>query len=317
MADFTIVSGDSEPSLTDTLTYSNGTAANLEGATLKFVMRSFAMNAPLILTGMPTITKASTGGVAFTFTEQDTVTPGNYMANWQVVFADGAKMTWPTSGYLWIEVEPNLTQGAAQIVSLPEVLDHLNNPPNDRVRDTKLVRNIGAIRPLIENITGPILPQIYDERFDGGNNIIALTHAPSYGYGTSPVLNLIAVSEYRGPIEYPLAIVPSPVYGSIYSVALNARLGSITRRTAGGGVVAFFPGRESTRVIYEAGQSVVPENVKMAALEAIRWWYETTQPVGRGRMTQADAEPAERPMVALPYHCIAMLAPTRKYPSFA
>ena len=318
-ADFSIVAGDVEPIFTDALTYVNGEKVNLEGATVSFTMRAPTANAPVALTGTTTITQAKEGRVAFQCSAADSANVGNYMASWRVTFGAGQTMTFPTVGYLWVTVQESLlTPGGAQIVSLPELKDYLQIPPQDRAHDVALLRRIETVRPLIENITGPMLPKVYDEKYEGGNNIISLLHSPNHGYGTSPVLNLMAVSEFRGPIEYPLSIIQNPVLGSIYSVELDARLGEITRRTAGGGTIAFQPGRNSIHVVYEAGQSEVPANVHEAACEWIRINYQTTQAVGAGRLTVADTEEGGRPLgFSMPNSVREILEPTRRHPSIA
>jgi hypothetical protein len=316
-ADWTVKQGDSAPILTDTLTYSNGQPVNLTGASLSLIVRAQTSAAPLKLTGTPEATAPLLGEVAYSPTTSDTASSGMFMANWFVVLPSGEEMTFPTDGYNWLSIEENLrATGGQQIVGLPEVKDALLLPANDRIHDNALNELIEDVAPLIEEHTGPLLLQTFTELFDGGNNIISLSHRPNYGYGTSPVLNILGVSEFRGPIEYPLAPVQNPVYGGIYTYELDPRLGTITRRTAGGGVIAFYPGRNSIRVTYQAGQERVPRNVRRAAIETIRWWYRTTMAEGKGAMTLADDEP-RMPMVSLPYHAVAMLSPTRRHPSIA
>ena len=106
----------------------------------------------------------------------------------------------------------------------------------------------------------------------------------------------------------------------MYSAMLNAELGTLVRRTSGGGTYAWWSDpshpQQSVHIVYEAGQETVPANVRRAAAETIRWWWETTQPTGRGSQVLADME-SPKPMVALPYHVIAMLNPTKRHPSFA
>lgn len=316
-ADIVWKQGDTAPVYKETFTKSNGGKYNIEGAAIALNMRSLTSSTPVTLTGATAVLNAVEGEVSFTPSFQDTGVPGDYMATWTVVFPGGSQLTFPTDGYLWITVEENLTHsGLQQLISLPEVKEVFGIPPNDRVHDSQLVGLIEDVRPLIEEHTGPLLPQLFVERFDGGQNIISLTHTPSFGYGTTPILNLLGVSEFRGPIEYPLQIIQNPVYGGIYTCELDPRLGTITRRTAGGGVIAFLPGRNSVKVEYQAGQETIPANVRRACRETIRWWYQTTQAVGRGSLTQADSEP-QMPMVSLPYHAVAMLNPTRRYPSLA
>lgn len=319
-ADFTIGQGDTAPILEDQLTYTNGQPANLEGATIELILRNGTQNSPLTLTGHLAISEAAKGKISFTFSAQDTAAAGMLMGSWEVAWGSGQKMRFPTVGYFTVEITPNLVYEPRTIIGLPEVLDRLQVPAGDRVHDAKLTEWITAIAPLIEEHTGPILPQTYDEWYEGGHSTISLRHKPSYGYGTSPLLKLVAVSEYRGPIEYNLAIVSTPTQGTVYSVMVQPELGLIVRRTAGGGTYNFWHDpshpQQSVHVVYQAGQEQVPANVRMAAIETLKWWWLSTQPTGRGRMTQAQDEPV-RPMVALPYHVEAMLKPTGRHPSLA
>src|SRR5207302_551749 len=120
-ADWTIVQGDTAPLFSDTLTYSNGEAVNLETAVVKFVMRSATSSEPVRLTGETSIIGVKTGKVAFRCSAQDTAVVGHYMANWVVTFAGGEQMTFPTVGYMWVTVQESLTsQSVPSLVSLPE-----------------------------------------------------------------------------------------------------------------------------------------------------------------------------------------------------
>lgn len=317
MPAFTIKAGETLPIFEDTLTFSSGKIAEPE--TIKFVMRSPTSAEALALPGVAAITNKAKGEVYFEASA--TVKPGNYLANW-VAEIEGEPMTFPTTGYLWVEVEPSLsTKSAAQLVGLPEVKDHLQIEERDHTHDAALLRFIKGAQPLIENLTGPLIPTTYDEWHEGGHATLNLRHQPSYGYGTTPILNVLAVSEYRGPIEYNLSLVGTPTQGSVYSTMPHPELGVIVRRTSGGGTYNFWRDvnhvAQSIHLIYQAGQETVPENVNMAILETVRWWYETTQQVGRGRQTSADLETQGRPLVALPYHAEALLAPTRRPPAFA
>lgn len=317
-ADWTLVQGDLIPILEDTLTFSNGTVAEPES--VQFVMRAITSNEPVTLAGTSTVVSKVAGKVSYAPGVGDSAIPGNYLGQW-IAKVNKKPMTFPTTGFLWCSIPENLsTKGGATLVGLPELLDHLKIPPQDRIHDNTLLEYIEAVRPLIENLTGPILPTVYDEWYEGGHATISLRHKPSYGYGTTPIFNIMAVSEYRGPIEYNLSLVGTPTQGSVYSTMENDELGIIVRRTSGGGSTPFWRDpnhpQQSIHVIYQAGQEVVPSNVRRAALETIRWWYDTTMAVGKGALTGADYEPA-KPMVALPYHVEAMLAPTRRHPAFA
>jgi hypothetical protein len=318
-ADWTIVAGDTEPLFSDTLEYANGEPVNLEGATVRFVMRALTAEQPQALKGTVTLLEPAKGKLYYAPNASDSAEPGNYMANWHVTFAGGEQQTFPTTGYLWVQVQENLTAaGGAQIVGLPEVKDYLQITEPDHGLDVKLMRWIAAVRPLVESLTGPIIPQVYEEWHGGGHATIGLRHKPSYGFGTSPVFQLMSVGEYRGPILYNLSVVGDPTQGTVYSCSLEPELGVIVRRTSGGGTMPFWRdpehGEQTVRVVYVAGQKQVPANVSMAVEETLRWWWNTTQATGGGGRVLADEETEGRPMVALPYHAEKMLAPTARPP---
>src|ERR1039458_4179381 len=193
MPDFVIKAGQTLPIFTDSLSYTNGAVAEPEN--VAFVMRSPTATEPITLTGTSTVVSKTKGEVMFVPSAEDTAKPGNYMANWEATIA-GEKMTFPTTGYLWVEVEPSLGKLEPQLVGLPEVHEHLQLTPQDHIHDGTFLRFIKAARPLIENLTGPIAIQVHDEWFEGGHATLALRHKPSYGYGTTPYLQLMAVSEY-------------------------------------------------------------------------------------------------------------------------
>jgi hypothetical protein len=315
--------GDTGPVFKEAFTKSSGGRYSLEGATVTLTLRAFTAASPMTLTGTLAVTDALEGEATYTPSAQDTAIPGDYAATWTVVFPGGSKLTFPTVGYLWVRVEENLTTtGGQQLVGLPVIKDYLDLPANDRVHDEKLLKVLAGVRPLIENITGPIIPQVFDEWYEGGHSTISLRHNPNYGYGTSPLLRLLAVSEYRGPIEYNLAIISTPTQGSVYSCMLNAEVGTITRHTSGGGTEHFWHdpehGGQSVHIVYEAGQERTPDNVEQAVLEAVRVNYMTSQAVGRGRETVVDEqEPTVSLGFFLPRRCHELLAPTAKAPAVA
>jgi len=321
-ADFTLKQGDIQ-TLTDTLSYRTAAGAispvDLTGATVQFVMRALASQTPLVLAGTTTILDAPAGSVEFTPTSADTAAPGLYVASWVVTFPSGQPMTFPTVGYLTVSIEENITtQGGAQLVGLPDVKDYLNIRTDDRTHDAKLIRFIHAVRPLIEQTTGPIIPQVFEEWHDGGQYFVQIRRRPSTGYGTSPILTLVGCDEYRGSIKYPLSVIQDPAHGSIYSVIMD-RLGRVVRRTTGGGVIAFPPMPQSVHVVYQAGQATVPPNVYEAALEAIRVNYQTTQGTGIGSRALSDDLDRTGPSLGffMPRRCLELLGPTRRAPSIA
>lgn len=318
--DFTFKQGDTKVVATDTLSYSDGTHPDLTGATIRFVMRALSSATPMTLTGSAVATDPIAGAVQYSPSAADTATAGLFMAEWAITFPDSTFMTFPTRGYLSVSIEENLTTtGGQQLVSLPDLKEKLKIPANNRTQDAELIRYIEGVRPTIENITGPIIPQIFDEWHDGGQLAIQVRRRPSTTYGTSPILELIGVDEYVGAAKYPLTLVGDPAAGTTYSVQMD-RLGKIVRRTAGGGQTAFRGGTNSVHVVYRAGQAQVPWNVYEATLEVLRLNYRSTQGVGRGRLDEADVQDeGHAPPLGflVPGKVREMLAPNKRAPSFA
>src|SRR3954465_2167712 len=93
------------------------------------------------------------------------------------------------------------------LVTLSDAKEILGIPVDDTTYDEKVQRYIAAVRPLVEQVTGPIIIATFEEWHDGGQAAIRLRRRPSSGYGTSPVFRLLAVEEFRGPQKYELSIV--------------------------------------------------------------------------------------------------------------
>jgi len=321
-ADIVWKQGDSGPAFKETFTKKSGGRYSLEGATVTLNLRALTSPAPLALTGTLAITNPLEGEAEYIPSSQDTAVPGDYMATWTVVFPGGSQLTFPTEGYLSVLIEENLTTARApRLVELDEVKDHLNIPPNNRIHDTKLRRLIDACTPLIEDRTGPILPRKFDEWHEGGGTFILLRRRPATSLGTTPLIRLVACSEYLGPIEWPLKIVASPDQGELYSCELDTKLAQIIRRSAGGGVQPFPYGPRAVHAVYEAGQEEVPQNIRTALCEALREFYQSTMAVGGGRRTVADEEEEASPSKSVAYlvarHALGLIGPMRRAPSIA
>lgn len=315
--DLSITAGNTLPYFNRTLEYEDQTAVDLTGKTVTLMLRDLTSPAPVALTGSMTIVNATAGQVSYQFSAQDTAVPGEYQARF-IVTQGGDTMDFPTDGYLWVEIQSNLVNASQQLVGLGSLKQYLNITATDRRVDSMLMQKIAEVRPVVEEITGPILPQTFDEWHDGGQTYIMLRRRPSTGFGTSPVINLIACSEYNGPIEWPLAVVASPDRGQLYSVMLDVNLGRVVRRTAGGGVMAFPLGPQAVHVVYQAGQSSVPANVREGTLEILRINYEQTMKVGKGSATFADEADTGPPLgFYVPRRVREMLSPNRRFPSLA
>lgn len=312
MSDFAIKQGDVLPVLNDTLSYNDGSLANLTGASVKFIMRSITALGPTINTTATIVTPVS-GTVSYTFTPTDTTTAGRYQGAWVVVFANGKQQQFPTIGYLDIAIDENITTpGGQQIVSLGEVKEYLNIPSTDKTRDGKILRALERATPAIEFICGPIIQRTYqNERYDGGGPWIMLRHRPIVGVNS--------ITEYRGPIAYPLQQIQTPDQGTIYSYQWEST-GRIVRRTVGGGQTPFPLGANSVEISYVAGRTTVPANIVEGTCELIRVHFQLTQ-LGRPRPggSQTDEiEPGQQIMgFFIPNGVRERLEPSRRHASLA
>jgi hypothetical protein len=221
-------------------------------------------------------------------------------------------MDFPTVGYNTVTIEEGLsTSGGQQLVSVPDLKDYLGIEAADRKSDAKLARFIRAARPVVENITGPIIPASFTEWHAGGSPNIAVRHRPSTSYGTSPVFTVQSVSEFIGRTEYDLTAVAGPTLGSTYSYMVDAP-GFLSRLTGGGRGCFGGP----VRVTYTAGQDPIPANVQEATLELVRVNYSPTMAAGRGRLTVADDQDTGPPLsFFVPRRVRELLAPNRRAPA--
>lgn len=313
MSDLVIRQGDTTPAFVQTLLDASGNPLDLTGSSVVFVMRAITAAAPTV-EAAATINDPINGVVEYDWSTADTAVSGIYAAEFHVTDASGGTYTYPNNGYLEISVEQNLTTpGGATLVSLGEAREYLNFMTTDKSRDAKLLRFIDQIRPVVEFITGPIIVQQYDELYDGGQHFVRLRHRP--------IVQIIAVSEFRGPIEYNLPLVQDAAHGEIYSVELDDQ--RLVRRSAGGGIIAFPAMPQAVHVVYTAGFLTVPPNVTLGTLELIRLHFQQTQQ-GRPRLggsaaTDTDGEEPGRMILGffVPNRVRELLQPSKKHSSIA
>lgn len=313
-ADFIIGQLDTAPVLTTALTYSDGSAVDLTGASVNFVMRALSSTTAAINAAATIVGSASDGNVSFTFTSAQTAVAGIFMARYAVTFESGSVMQFPTDGYMEIQVEADLTTvtDSPTLVSLGEVKSYLNIQPTDRSHDAKLLSFLYAAAVAIEDITGPIVPKVFDEWYDGGQYHIVFRHRP--------VIQLLACSFYIGPVEYQASIEPNPAAGTIYSVMMDEAAPNgrrLVRRGPGGGVIPFPNNLQSVHVVYKAGRVPTPPNVYEATLELIRENYQPTQQAGPAWGAQDQPQGTNPAYPVLSPRVRSMLTPMRRYPRIA
>lgn len=170
------------------------------------------------------------------------------------------------------------------LVSLADVKKHLGKSATDTSEDTELRDLIEAATPVIEKLTGPIVPRTVIEWHDGGRGGRTRINARQ-----RPVISVTSVKEYLGNVEYLLTEAASPAAASQFSFSLDAETGTITRRIAGGVGYPFPAGEQNIVVTYVAGFAVTPANVHTGALEVIRHVWQSTQQGGRPKFKGGQA----------------------------
>jgi len=90
--------------LTATLKNPDGTAANLNGATVKLNVRATRGGTLLIDHGSVTVTDATNGRVKYAMQSADTLNPGTFYVEWEVTYASGVKTTYPNDRSALLEI---------------------------------------------------------------------------------------------------------------------------------------------------------------------------------------------------------------------
>lgn len=112
MTDFYIKQNDTSPVLLATITDADG-PVNLTSASVTFYMaRAVGSVKTVIASGAATITNATAGQVSYTWAGDDTAISGIHIAEFEVVFADASKETFPNDGYILIHITPDIGEAA-------------------------------------------------------------------------------------------------------------------------------------------------------------------------------------------------------------
>jgi hypothetical protein len=105
-ADFFYKSGDTLPEIQATLRDADDVAVNLTGATVRFHLRRWCSD-DVLIDEEATLVVAASGTVKYALTAEDVELLGVEplesrlnMMEWEVTFADGSKLSFPSDGHL-------------------------------------------------------------------------------------------------------------------------------------------------------------------------------------------------------------------------
>lgn len=178
------------------------------------------------------------------------------------------------------------------LITLDEARASLGWATTNTANNTDLERYIEAATPVIENITGPLLVKQLTFAFDGGVEKIVLP---------VPFTSVVSVTENGAAFTNYVA---------------DADKGIITAGTTIAPDV-FEPGVDNIVVTVSVGSATIPANVKLAARELVRFWWQQ----GRQANIPAFGEAPESNSVpmgfAVPKRVYELLEPNSRVAGFA
>lgn len=104
---FFIKQNDTRPIISATLIDGDGSSVNLDGATVKFIMRKASATAATT-DAAATVADAAKGKVTYTWVAADTATVGSYEGEFQVTYSGGGIQTFPNNRYIDIEITDDI-----------------------------------------------------------------------------------------------------------------------------------------------------------------------------------------------------------------
>jgi hypothetical protein len=183
------------------------------------------------------------------------------------------------------------------IISLDDAKNALNLTPNVApaiLEDLRLY--VAAVTPVLEDLIGPIIPGTFTQTDDGGRYAVLLYDKPT---------QIVSVTE-SGQLLDPGAYYADYAAGIVYAGQPGAsRL--------------FAAGDRAISITYRAGAQLVPPNVRLAARELLRhWWQQGKQGQGNNGGNGYGQSEAYTPHgYAVPYRVIQLCGRLDKPGGFA
>ena len=104
--DITIKRGDTRNAIKAVLKDAAGAPVDLTGCEVKFHMAP--LNRPAVISRAAHIENAATGEIWLVWAPGETDTAGVYRAEFEVVYQDGRRETFPSNGYIGIQILDDL-----------------------------------------------------------------------------------------------------------------------------------------------------------------------------------------------------------------
>lgn len=112
---FNLKRNDTRPIIDYTLRDQSGAPVDLTGCSVFFIMAKYR-NREVLVNKEASIVDSSQGQVSYMFASEDTEQIGIMVAEFKVLFPDGSTETFPSSGYILINIEEDLGSGPIQVV---------------------------------------------------------------------------------------------------------------------------------------------------------------------------------------------------------
>jgi hypothetical protein len=270
---------------------SSGTLANATLVTLY-------VTGPDGSTTSATITPTTTGVYQQTYAPS---TAGRYIVRWAATGTNASAYT---------DTFDVMPADVGYLCSLADLRDELNLTSSNTVHDDELRLYLAAATPIIEDLTGPMLPATVTEQYDGGTQNIILRH--------NPINTVTTVVEYWGSYAFTLTQASNPANAGQYSYTVDVGTGVITRRTPSGAATFFATGLRNIHVTYTVGNGTVPANVRLAARRLAAHSYRVSQQGTRPAFGTGDTDQAFTPSgFAVPRSVLELVKPNRRPPGIA
>ncbi|WP_422406959.1 MULTISPECIES: BppU family phage baseplate upper protein [Gammaproteobacteria] len=147
----------------------DGYPVNLAGASVKFNMQHITTG-QLVSHSDAEIIDASSGMIKYTFQHGDTLLNGGHKAEFEIVFPDGKRKTYPSNQYFLIDIVPSINTGQeTEILIKLSDLDDFKEQIDQKVVDTQT--QVVTVADKVQDLEAKALPVATPSGFTDGRSI--------------------------------------------------------------------------------------------------------------------------------------------------